>query len=220
MKTFQEYIEWLRNLQPVLDSPELYERLREASKRDLRYYDYISGVPLYPGDDNLMLGCDLNLENVVKELGKFGFELMGGKVGDSFTRERTSWWRSDWKKVNEYGLRHEYGHEGIGNWVGQIWEDPSIVPFTNQPQQTITTPLGLVCEEPSVIIDNSYGQQKPIEGSLRVQTLITPRFRSKFERENQRKIEDLMLNVLEHITREKIPAFYGNYKVGNYIVNM
>ena len=89
----------------------------------------------------------------------------------------------------------------------------------NQPQQTITTPLGLLCEKPSIMINN-YRPPKKRDGSLHVQTLITPRFRARFGREKQRKVEDLMLNDLEHLVRERIPSFYGSYKDVNYVINI
>lgn len=209
MRTFQEYIGWLRKLQPELDSPELEERIKLMRKKDVQsFYRATSGLPLHPGDSNLMLGINLNLETTIDELGKFGM----GINGDEPTRtDWASWWEDN-KKVTAYDWRPTTSIKG----GGLIWSDPSEVSFAYSEPQVIATPLGLKVDKPIVQIKNRlFSRLGRVDENLPVQTLITTHLVGE-----RREIEDFMLNILGYLVREKIPAFYGQYKSpDDYVIN-
>ena len=202
MKTLKEYISFMRRMQTEFDSERVKKMVRETNSRTGNFYEPHSGITLYAGDDNQVLGLNINLEQTLEMLKESGL------IIESITQRPTTLFPFR-KAVTQYIWRNQ--SQGI---FGYTALDPEVVHFKYEDSKKLVTPIGLEIERPSAVYHDGR-ERSDAFAPIQTVTGIFPDARIGY-----RIIEDSVLAILEFIVKNDISGFYGRFKSFEAVANL
>ncbi|MBS3072907.1 hypothetical protein J4477_03680 [Candidatus Pacearchaeota archaeon] len=203
MKTFEDYLRFVRSMSQVLDSDETKELVRkQRSKGFQRGYVASYELSIYPTHDNQLLFVDLGIEDLKIMLESLGFQSSGQRTMSE----------SRWDFHNKGSFVQDsmmYGDQDITAHVGF---DPARIYFASLDKKVVKTAVGLRSETPEVEFLGKWynsGDESRLIAPISLSSFVTLHPNGATPNELS---ENVVIALLKQIMERRVNGFYGNFK--------